>query len=256
MQKALNFRDSGNYPTTNGRLTKAGFLYRSGELDRASAKDIKQIRSLGIKTIIDLRPLAEHRKGFSGITGTQGILIPLDFDRLTRERLKPFLYKRNSSLNIEDAIDSVYSDMVDQSLPQLEKLFRILLSREFYPIVINCRGGKDRTGFIIAIIQLALGVCPEFIIQDYLKTNEMLVHKVNRAVTLAKWLSIGIFPAQHLRTIFTARERYINTVMDKIATKYGGINGYLQKAGLQEPELELLRNILLTEAQSLFPKIC
>lgn len=255
MQKKLNFRDFGSYPTIHGKWIKQGLLYRSGSLDKVRRTDLRIIESLGFRTVIDLRTQKESRGDLS-ISSARRVTIPLDFDQLTRERIKPFLFKKNSGNFIIDAINSVYEEMVIQSLPQLAQLFSILLSEMSYPLIIHCRGGKDRTGFMVAVIQLALGTQTEFIVYDYLKSNELLMDSVNNVTALSKWLTLGIFPHENLRTTFTAQEKYIKTVMDSITNQYHGIEEYIKNAGIRTRELQQLREILLTNEPPSFPKIC
>lgn len=50
-----NSRDLGGLKTVDGKTIKYGMIYRSANLDSITAKGIKQLRMLGIKTELDLR---------------------------------------------------------------------------------------------------------------------------------------------------------------------------------------------------------
>ncbi len=50
-----NFRDLGGYPTADGRTTRWGMIYRSGELSTLTDADLSRLEDLGIASVIDLR---------------------------------------------------------------------------------------------------------------------------------------------------------------------------------------------------------
>lgn len=96
--------------------------------------------------------------------------------------------------------------MVDRVIPEVEELFRVLLREDTYPLLVNCRAGKDRTGFVCIVIQLALGVETEAIIRDYLKSNEFVLPKARRILKLLKILTLGWLPAGNIQLVFTVQE--------------------------------------------------
>src|SRR5271166_4913778 len=56
---AYNFRDLGGYPTTDGRQTRWGRLFRSDTLHELTDEDLDAVRALGLVTVIDLRTPTE-----------------------------------------------------------------------------------------------------------------------------------------------------------------------------------------------------
>ena len=79
LEKIENFRDLGGYACDYGE-TSFGVIYRSATIAYASDADKAKIRSLGIKTIIDLREEKTKEalpcpfKGEEGITVSRSMI--------------------------------------------------------------------------------------------------------------------------------------------------------------------------------------
>lgn len=67
-----NFRDIGGYRGIDGRRVKWGCIYRSDELSNLTARDIKYLEDMHLKTIVDYRneneANAAKNKKISGVT--------------------------------------------------------------------------------------------------------------------------------------------------------------------------------------------
>ena len=245
MERLINFRDFGGYPTADGRHVKTGYLYRSGRIDHASRRDREHLHALGIKTVIDLRSPKERKREARLWPGARVVSLPMPFDELTRERLKPLLFRRNVQTAVYDMVESVYLDTVDHSCSQVASLFALMQQPDVYPVLIHCRAGRDRTGFISAVIQLALGVGVEDVVTEYLRSNANLLPQARRAATLLKTLSLGLLSTQSLHAVFASQERYVRAVIDKIEDEYGGIDGYLARCGVRWEGVNVIKEILL-----------
>lgn len=245
MERLINFRDFGDYPTVDGQRVKTGYLFRSGRVDRASRRDRECLHALGIKTVIDLRSAKERRGADHLWPGARVVWLPMPFDEITRERLKPLLFRRNVRAAVYDMVEGVYIDTVDHSCSQVAMLFALLRQPEVYPVLIHCRAGRDRTGFVSIVIQLALGVPVEDAVREYLRSDAYVLPQARRAVRLFKALSLGLFKAQSLRAVFTSQERYARTVIGKIEAEYGGIAGYLAQCGVGAKDVSVIKVILL-----------
>ena len=249
MEQLINFRDFGGYPTVDGRRVKTGYLYRSGRVDRASGRDRENLQALGIKTIIDLRSARERKRAPSRPShlwpGVRVVPLPMPFDEILRERLKPLLFHRGVRTAVYDMVSGVYADTVDTSCSQVAALFALLQQPEVYPVLIHCRAGRDRTGFISIVIQLALGVGREDVVREYLRSDAYILPQAHRAVRLLKTLSLGLLSAQSLRAVFASQERYAHTIIGKIENEYGGIMGYLAQCGVSAEDVSAVKEILL-----------
>jgi len=244
-KSVLNFRDLGGIVSDGDKKIKNGMIFRSANLDLISKVDLKRFEGLNIKTIIDLRAPTEWKKRKNSFNNTDILSLPLDFQRATRERIKPFLYKRNSEAALSDISNSLYLEILDAALPMFNKVMEVLLSPNRSPILIHCHVGKDRTGIIIALILLVLGVKRELIIGDYMRSNDFLVPYFKRRLLIKKILSFGLYPSRTVLYVVTLRQRNIESVLDKIEDQYGNIGSYLKNSGFDTNSLAELKKRLL-----------
>ncbi len=245
MNNVINFRDCGGFPAAGGKQVKTGMLFRSASLDRIRGRTRALIERNHFTTIIDLRPSQERSKHIALLPGVKRITIPLDIDRIARQRVLPYIFRRWGKQGVEMAITSVYHDMVTIGAPSVRILFSCVTAADAYPLCINCRAGKDRTGFAIALILRTLGVSDAAIIDDYLATNHYLLPRVRRVTVPLRWLSFTLFPAAAFEAALTARREYLTTAFSKIDTDFDGIDGYLDFCEVPVSWRNRLRKILL-----------
>lgn len=246
-ESVLNFRDIGGIVSDGNKKIKDGMIYRSANLDRISKKDLKKFEGLNVKTIIDLRAPSEWGKRKNPLRDIEILSLPLDFQRASIERIKPFLYKRNSEAMIADVSNSLYLEILDDALPMFNQVMEVLLSPNRSPILIHCHVGKDRTGIITALILLALGVDRKWIIDDYMKSNDSLIPYFKRRFMRKKILSFGLYPYRTILYVVTLRKRNIESVLDRVDDQYGNIDNYLKETGFDTISLTELKRRLLVE---------
>jgi protein-tyrosine phosphatase len=219
-----NFRDVGGYKTQDGKLIRQGLLFRSGDLSRLTPKDLAYLNSLGLVEIVDFRTAEESKqapdripasvKAYESIPVAAG---ELNMDSLMNgaknqpDKLKKFLVEANQSF-------------VDDSKPQFEEFFRILLSAKG-PLVFHCTAGKDRTGFATALFYEAMGVHRDIIVDDYMASSQFLRPLQQSARHFAK--EKGIDPMA-FDPLLTVKPEYLEAAFDLIDKRYGGVEAYLK----------------------------
>jgi protein-tyrosine phosphatase len=245
MKTIHNFRDCGGYATSDGQHLRLGRLYRSGTLDDARPADLHTLQSIGLKTIIDLRAPREKKKDLPHLDGVLRIDVPIELETRTREKVQPLMTKRGAEDEVIEILKQMYRDLADEAWPQASQLFQILLNAETYPVLIHCRAGKDRTGFMSALVEQAVGVERAAIFQDYLETNNHFGLVSPRMERMMKIMSFGKLQMDNVRASLSAREEYLQAAFDQIEQHHGGMMAYLAKCGVTESEIATLRGLLL-----------
>ena len=175
----VNFRDFGGYTTKEGRRLKAGKLYRSANFHRANISDLSHLSDLDIRLLVDLRYAPERAKQpnkWPEKSDTK-VLSFEDIGGLRDPDIAPHeAFTKNDLRVAEDARNyMIKSYTARPSDPGFVSIFSQTLKHMAATgdnIVIQCAAGKDRTGTLAAIIQSALGVDSDMIMQDYMLTME------------------------------------------------------------------------------------
>jgi protein-tyrosine phosphatase len=243
----LNFRDIGGVPASGKRQIREGIVFRSANPDRIRKDDLEKLRSLNIRSVIDLRAPGELGKRYKSVDHAEKFTLPLDFQKTTRERLRPVIYKKDAQNLIADISNELYLEILDASGPAFGQVMELLASPGRSPFLIHCHAGKDRTGIIIALILLAMGVERELIISDFMKSNEALMPFFKTRFLIRKLVSFGFFPYRNMVFAVEVKQRNIESVLDRVEFHYGGIEGYLRYAGYDISSLQKVRDVLIID---------
>jgi protein-tyrosine phosphatase len=245
MKTIHNFRDCGGGATIDGRRMRTGRLYRSGTLDDARNDDLRTVQSIGLKTIVDLRAPREKKKELPRLDGVRRIDVPIELENRVREKIQPLMTQRGAVGEVVDILKQMYRDLADETWPQAGELFKVLLNADAYPALIHCRAGKDRTGFMCALVEHALGLERAAIFHDYCETNNHFGLVTPRMERMMKIFSFGRLQMENVRASLSARAEYLQAAFDQIDQRHGGMTAYLAKCGVTADEIETLRGLLV-----------
>jgi protein-tyrosine phosphatase len=90
------------------------------------------------------------------------------------------------------------------------------------PALVHCTAGKDRTGFVVAVIQSALGASENDIATDYLRTNT----DWDRA-SVSSHLPLD---SDVVAPILRADMDYLTAAFKEIARHDRGVHGFIERA--------------------------
>lgn len=237
-----NFRDIGGYSAAKGKKIRWGMLYRSAQVESLSYSTFKELKNIGIKTVIDLRATEEviktpqlEEQGFNIVhipiasINTEAIMEQLRGGKIKNDSIYRLMLRVNR-------------EMVIYYRAEYKKMFDLLEEEDNYPAMIVCATGMDRTAIASAMILSALGVNDETIMSDYLRSNDFF--DIPRASGYGYRLPYNTQEA--ITTLFSAREGFLNAAKNQVEKNYGNIPTYLDKGlGLTGDNIKELRSILL-----------
>ncbi len=238
-----NFRDLGGYRSSaTGNNLRWGMLYRSAQIDSISPCARRELRNIGIKTIVDLRSESE-RNNYPQFTDKRFNIIHIPIHTGDMEQiLQGIQEEKIKSDTIYRLVEQMNRELVVDYRKEFRQVFDVLLDKKNYPVVIHCTSGKGRTGVVSALILAALGVNEDIIMEDYRLSNDYF--NIPKASHYAYKLPINSQEA--ITIVFSAREDFLNAAKDQIEMQYGDVGTYLRKGiGLSATEISHLRSLLL-----------
>ncbi|GIW05592.1 MAG: hypothetical protein KatS3mg060_0397 [Dehalococcoidia bacterium] len=239
---AVNFRDIGGYPAGERRV-RWGRVYRSGLTHAITAEGLETLaRELGIRTVVDLRTPAELRAGLlpleeHGIRHVHASLLEGE-DMAAELQVERVMAMFAGTYRWADS----YVAMVESSPDAIRHVFESLAEPAALPAVIQCSGGRDRTGVTIGLLLAVLGVAPETIAEDYALTGELLVPHVQHFADFAT--AAGYTVEDMARLVRTSPDAMLS-FLARIEERYGSAEGALLAAGVRPESIAALREALL-----------
>ncbi|WP_223690044.1 tyrosine-protein phosphatase [Leifsonia poae] len=232
-----NFRDVGGYPVAGGRI-RSRKLFRSDGLHSLGETGKEQLRELGVKVVIDLRDEFEVQALPDDLAG-------LGVDVL---RLPVFEGSGGSQSTIGATLNDMYAKIALQHRDVVVSALREIADTSEAGVVVHCTAGKDRTGIVVALALLAVGVDRETVVADYAATEDNLRGPwLERMLQLVESHGVAITPG--LRAIMGGSPpEALESVLDLIDRDHGGVRAYLLDAGFDEIELAELRSVLVEPA--------
>ncbi|GAA0606077.1 hypothetical protein GCM10009547_05020 [Sporichthya brevicatena] len=218
----FNYRDLGGHPVPGGRL-RTGLLFRSNAVV-GLPHDIAA--RLGLRTALDLREPGEKSAEPPTAGSAQVHEVELiAADPAAPHNLRPFTFwlAENRGHLLADAVR--------------------VLAREPLPTVMFCSSGKDRTGVLSALVQSALGVAEDAVLEDYART-EKLMPSDYLALALERSRRAGL-PADQSLDDFGSPPDLLAAVLAGIRERHGDVAQYLVDHGFAPTDLDRLREHLV-----------
>ncbi|AIR06638.1 protein tyrosine phosphatase [Cedecea neteri] len=261
-----NFRDFGGYTGAGGKRIKWGMLYRSNHLHQLNAQAEAYIQSLNIQTIIDYRSAREIAKSPNTYVGEKQT-VHLDAVAQTAELAAQFSAdsSHEDQMLIESVIQDIPTELVnghgEQVLEQYRNfvtseksrhaftaMIRTVLDKENSPHIQHCRGGKDRTGYGVALILFMLGVSEEDVIADYMLTQANRLERNEVKMAAYRRITDDDNVLDYLHTLIDTREAFIIAAINAMKAQSGSVTGYIKEAlGFTDADFVTIQNNFLTD---------
>jgi protein-tyrosine phosphatase len=260
LEKAPNARDLGGYVGLGGRRVRRGLLFRADSLHRLSEDDLAVLAELKLSCLIDMR--SPHEVESVGVdrlptpAPAQLVSLPLHDPEAKIFVSVGVLLGRSTavtlpvgdSANAAHLMTELYRWFV--SSPFARQTFaaavRLIADHEALPLLFHCTAGKDRTGWLSAIMLSALGVDRDQVISDYLLTEQFNADSNEYLLTV---LAARMPDPQAAIPLLQARREYLMAAFDRADAIFGGMDGYVRDGlGLDDAILDALRSHLLEPA--------
>lgn len=221
-----------------GRRMRPRAVFRSGVFGGLDADGLARVSTLAIGMRCDLRGTEEQARTPFHIPGA----IPRASSTPTPAAPPGAVDAGNWRARIKDPrfdaeaaqawILKAYMAMPAMFAAPLCGLFGLLAGSQPPPAtLIHCTAGKDRTGFVAALLWLALGAEREAVLQDYLEagrardTTTLLLELLGPDLSAA-----GPGTRAALERVAGVEPEWLETAFRSIERDHGGIDGYLRDA--------------------------
>ncbi|MEV5835428.1 tyrosine-protein phosphatase [Nocardia sp. NPDC052112] len=253
LQGAINVRDLGGFVTADGRSLVRGRLLRGDALHKLTDGDLAVLEELGLRTVIDFRSAQESAAGPDRLPeGIERVELPVAGGNL-EQTLKAI--RGEFAEGEQDLGDGRAAELMREINRQFvrESEYRAVFAQALHliadrsggPLLFHCSAGKDRTGWMTAIVLTALGVPRAAVVDDYLATNDYVWP------TYQAWLdrsveSGAIADPRPIRELLRQDVTYLEAAFAETRSRYGSFDDFLTD-GLEfgARDLERLRRSLL-----------
>lgn len=252
LEGAVNVRDLGGLPTTDGGATVPGRLLRSENLQELSPGDITRlVDEIGVTTVVDLRSVnevtIEGPAPLDALPGVRRAHHPvltefLDVSDTVKAALLTEAAEADRARYPDDAMCGHYLGYLENRPDQVAAALRAIATAPGAAIV-HCAAGKDRTGVVVALALTAAGVDPEAIVADYAASNDRLEAIIVRLSRSKMYAGVTSVPVR----AHAPRAETMKAFLEQLGTRYGGLEAWAAGHGLTAGDLGLLRAKLRQE---------
>jgi protein-tyrosine phosphatase len=128
------------------------------------------------------------------------------------------------------------------------EVFRLVLQQERLPMLVHCTAGKDRTGFIISLLQRTLGVPMDQVLDHYMVSNDSVKAFQETMAQRYRLFTIMGSSYEKFSPLMEAHREYLQAAYDLINRQFDSLDMYLNgHIGLSEEGCASLKRIFLEE---------
>lgn len=232
----FNFRDVAGYRAAGG-VIRTGKLYRSDGLHALGEAGRAVLANLGVGVVMDLRDDFEVEA------------LPDDLDGLAIETVRHSIFggsgDARSLHNL--TLAELYADVLGTRSDALVDALRKIADTGATPVVVHCTAGKDRTGIVVALALLAVGVSRTQVVADYAASQVNLDGEWLDAM-LTAIAEHGVVATPELRVLLSGSPpEVLEQALDVLERDFGSVREYLLAVGMAEAELTRLHSVLVED---------
>ena len=248
LEGAWNFRDIGGYPVGDRRV-RWGRVYRSSRLSQLSDADCDRLRTLDITLVCDLRRAPGRLAAPSRLDfGNPSVVQAPATTRAADEFENMFAGGERRLSEYRAVLTEGYRQLARDNCDSWSKVVHALIDAPEGAAIVHCSAGQDRTGMLIAILLLALGVDEETVVDDYCLTASFGPPDAEFEAMIAEAATKGNEPVgtNELRKILEPTPELLKASFEAMRDDHGSIEGYLRESlGLAGNDITALRERLL-----------
>lgn len=237
LEGAPNFRDLGGHDAAEGTRVRSNQLFRSDSLARLTDADLLKLKAARIGLIYDLRGQDERTRDPNRLPDPERTQTIFGSDAFELNAVNFFGWReriKDPNFGPESAnlwLLSAYTEMPRLFAGLLSSVIERLSTPNSPVMVIHCTAGKDRTGFLSAMLLLGLGVSRDDVFEDYLLSGRRKPPEVLLAAMLGDELhELPSKVLAALHTMASVREEYLGAALGRIENDFGSVELYLESA--------------------------
>ena len=238
VEGCFNVRDAGGWSTWSGRQMKPGLLYRADEPVRMTTAGRAVIDGLGLRAVVDLRSRYHFERGPGFADPTRTHHVPV-VDRVIAT---------DEPRRVDSPADMarLYDEMVEFQRANVVRAVEIVAAHvSDGPVLVHCLAGKDRTGIVVALIQAAIGVPLDSIVDDYARSD--VPTRRRRSEMLARPVAGDPDVVTASDVIWTAPAETMELFATSAVERFGSLEDWPTGLGVSAGAVAELRGHLLSD---------
>jgi protein-tyrosine phosphatase len=229
-------RDLGGLPTVGGGTTASGSVIRSDNVGDLTERGWHTLAEHGVVRIVDLRWSIEREGEKPPPVEIEVVHVPLLGESLDEEYLAELNASLDASADVADHYAWSYVDFLERFRDRFGLALGAVAEVEG-TVVVHCAGGKDRTGLVSALLLRLADVDPAVIAADYALSEE------NLAPNGPAWIDAvdDEVERERRRKLMRTPAEAMAQTLDELERRYGKVEEYLRRTGLDDGQVERLR---------------